>query len=272
MHVHIPVDEFLGFLGDFAEPALRYFNADVGRREVKEVLDWFASLGIDYVVVLPIDSTSFLGRRVGNDVVASLARDDRVVGFCSVDPHSRYAVAELRRCVRELGLRGLKLHPQLQGFDPSDPAVWPIYEEAQELGIPVIFHTGTSGIGAGLPGGGGLRLELGRPMRIDPVAASFPDLPIVLAHGGWPWTDEAIAMALHKANVYVDLSGWSPRYMPESIWRYSRHPALARKLLYGSDYPFISPERWLEEFRSAPVKDEARPLVLGDNARRVLGI
>ncbi len=124
-----------------------------------------------------------------------------------------------RSLVTEHGVRGFKFHPSLQGFEPNDTAYYPLYETLQELGVPALFHTGQTGIGAGLPGGRGIKLRYSAPMLLDDVAADFPGLTIIMAHPSVPWQDEAISIATHKANVYIDLSGWSPKYFPPQLVR-----------------------------------------------------
>jgi predicted TIM-barrel fold metal-dependent hydrolase len=138
-------------------------------------------------------------------------------------------------------------------------------------GTVALFHTGHSGIGAGLPGGGGIRLKHGNPMLIDDVAVDFPDMKIVMAHPSFPWQDEAISIALHKPQVYIDLSGWSPRRFPDQLVGHMGR-ALKSQVLFGSDFPLISPDRWLEEFANLDVPGDARPLILKTNAMRILGL
>jgi predicted TIM-barrel fold metal-dependent hydrolase len=140
-----------------------------------------------------------------------------------------------------------------------------------EMEIPVIFHTGQTGIGSGLPGGRGLRLALSNPMLLDDLAARFPGLDIVMAHPSVPWQDEALAVATHKANVWIDLSGWSPKYFPENLVRQA-NSILQNKVLFGSDFPLITPDRWLGDFANLTIKDEVRPKILKDNAVRLLGL
>src|SRR5204862_2766611 len=130
---------------------------------------------------------------------------------------------------------------------------------------------GHSGIGAGLPGGGGIRLKYSNPMHVDDVAVDFPELPIVLAHPSFPWQDEAISVALHKSQVYIDLSGWSPKYFPPQLVQYA-NTLLRDKVLFGSDYPLLTPDRWLADFDKLPIKPEVRPKILKDNAARLLGL
>jgi predicted TIM-barrel fold metal-dependent hydrolase len=108
-------------------------------------------------------------------------------------------------------------------------------------------------------------------MHVDDVAVDFPELKVVLAHPSFPWQDEAISVALHKEQVYIDLSGWSPKYFPPQLVR-AANSLLKRKVLFGSDFPVITPDRWLADFAKLEIKDEVRPLILKDNALRVLGI
>ena len=199
------------------------------------------------------------------------ANADVLIPFASVDPHRPNAVDEVRRLIRDHAVRGFKFHPNVQAFFPNDRAFYPIYEAIEEAGLPALFHTGHSGIGTGLPGGGGIRLKYSNPMHVDDVAVDFPSLKIVLAHPSFPWQDEAISVALHKQQVYIDLSGWSPKYFAPQLVRYA-NTQLRDRVLFGSDYPMITPDRWLADFAEADFKDEVRPLILKENAARLLGL
>jgi predicted TIM-barrel fold metal-dependent hydrolase len=206
--------------------------------------------------------------------IAEAARrhPDVLIPFGSVDPaKGKMAIAEARRLVTEHGVRGFKFHPSVQAFFPNDPSVYPLYEAIQELGVPALFHSGQTGIGSGQPGGGGIRLKYSNPMHLDDVAVDFPDLTIIIAHPSFPWQDEALAVATHKPRVYVDLSGWSPKYFPPQLVQYA-NTLLKQKVLFGSDFPLISPDRWLKDFDELPMKDDVRPLVLKENAIRALGL
>ena len=176
----------------------------------------------------------------------------------------------MQRAITELGLIGAKFHPGIQGFYPNDKQFYPLYEKITELGVPALFHTGTNGLGAGTPGGMGVRLDYTRPIFLDHVAADFPELTIIGAHPAWPWHDEMLAIIGHKSNVFMDLSGWSPKYVPKAIMDEAR-TRLQDRILFGSDYPFIMPQRWLADFDSlegfSPV---VRQKILHDNAARVL--
>ena len=198
---------------------------------------------------------------------------DVLIGFASVDPRKgNLAVEELERAVTQLGLCGLKLHPIHQAFFPDDPKFTPLFAKAEDLGIPVIMHSGYAAAGANTPGGGGFELAYARPIPgFDSLAARHPDLTIIMAHPAWPWIQEQIAVALHKPNVYIDLSGWAPRYIPKELIM-EAGGRLRKKVLFGSDYPYISPVTWMEEFAELDIRDEARPLILRDNAAKILGI
>jgi predicted TIM-barrel fold metal-dependent hydrolase len=148
---------------------------------------------------------------------------------------------------------------------------YPLYAVIEEAGLPAVFHTGQTGIGAGLPGGRGIKLRLSNPMLLDDVAADFPGLPVILAHPSVPWQDEAISIATHKANVYIDLSGWSPKYFPPQLVR-AASSLLQDKVLFGTDYPLLTPERWLRDFELLEIKPEVRPKILKHNAARLLGL
>jgi predicted TIM-barrel fold metal-dependent hydrolase len=148
---------------------------------------------------------------------------------------------------------------------------YPIYEVIAEYKLPAIFHTGHSGMGTGMPGGGGLRLKYGQPILIDDVAVDFPDMKFILAHPSWPWTDESLSMALHKDNVFIDLSGWSPKYFPKQVIQYA-NTQLKHKMMFGSDWPLIRPDKWIDAAKEAGFRDEVLPLIMKDNAVRVLGL
>jgi hypothetical protein len=168
-------------------------------------------------------------------------------------------------------VRGFKFHPNVQGFFPNDRMAYPLYEVIEAAGLPALFHTGQSGVGSGLPGGGGVRLKYSNPMHVDDVAVDFPGLTIVLAHPSFPWQDEALAVAVHKPQVYIDLSGWSPKYFPPQLVQHA-NTLLRERMLFGTDYPFITPERWLADFAKLDIKPEVRPLILKENAIRLLGL
>jgi predicted TIM-barrel fold metal-dependent hydrolase len=256
------------------EAAARHFRGDLPRPTAEDVADYYRERRM-MAVIFPVDHELATGQpRVPNEEVAAIAaaNSDVLIPFASVDPaRGRAGVEEAQRLIAEHGVRGFKFHPNIQGFFPNDRMAYPLYEVIAEAGLPALFHTGHSGIGSGLPGGGGIRLKYSQPIHVDDVAVDFPELTIVLAHPSFPWTDEAISMAMHKPQVFIDLSGWSPKYFPPQLVQYA-NTVLKRQVLFGSDYPMISPDRWLADFEQAGFRDEVRPLVLKENAVRLLGL
>ena len=208
-----------------------------------------------------------------NDWVAELAHryPDQFIGFGTVNPHlGEAALREARRCVEELGLRGFKFHPITQRFEANDERFYPLWQTIAELDVPALFHTGQTGVGARLPGQGGIKNKYGRPYPyFDDLAADFPNLTVIMAHPSFPWVDEQLSIANVKRNVYIDLSGWSPKYFSPLLVQYC-NSLLQDKTLYGSDYPVITPDRWLRDFAEAPFRDEVRPKILLENAKKLL--
>ncbi len=226
-------------------------------------------------VIFPVDAERETGyRRYSNDEVAEQVAEhsDVLIQFASVDPwKGKMGVREARRLIRDYKIKGFKFHPTMQGFWPNDRMAYPLYEALAEEGCIALFHTGQTGVGSGMPGGNGMRLKYSNPMVIDDVAVDFPDLKIILAHPSFPWQEEALSVAQHKPNVYIDLSGWSPKYFPPILVKYC-NSILRKKVLFGSDWPMIAPERWLSDFEKIAIKDELREDITKGNAARLLGL
>jgi hypothetical protein len=240
----------------------------------EQVAEYFRARNM-VAVIFPVDCEHELGHwRVPNEEVAELAQtyNDCLIPFASIDPHKgKLGVREAVKLIEDYGVRGFKFHPTAQGFYPNDRMAYPLYEVIQDAGLVALFHTGQTGVGAGAPGGFGLRLKYSNPMHIDDVAADFPNLKIVMAHPSFPWQEEALAVATHKPTVYIDLSGWSPKYFPPILVRYA-NSILKDRILFGSDYPVITPDRWIADFEKLDIKLEVRPLIMKENAIRLLGL
>jgi len=268
-HGHVSLDEEL-----MAASAAYFKAADHDRTpDLAQIAEYYRERQLA-AVVFTVDAHHATGHPAisSTQIVADAAKyDDVLIPFVSVDPHDGASAVARLRDLAAAGGRGVKLHPSLQAFAPNDPAHYPLYEAAAELGLPVVFHTGQTGIGAGLPGGRGIKLRYSDPMLLDDVAADHPELTVIMAHPSVPWQDAAISIATHKANVFIDLSGWSPKYFPPQLVR-AVNGLLRKKVLFGSDYPVITPDRWLADFAALDVKPEVRPLVLKDNAARLLGL
>ena len=196
-------------------------------------------------VIFPVDAERETGyRRYANEEVAELAAEnnDVLIPFASIDPHKgKMGQREARRLIKDFGIKGFKFHPTMQGFYPNDRLAYGLYEAIAEEGGIALFHTGQTGVGSGMRGGNGMRLKYSNPMYMDDVAVDFPEMKIILAHPSFPWQEEALAVAQHKPNVYIDLSGWSPKYFPEILIKYC-NSILRKKVLFGSDWPMISPD------------------------------
>lgn len=274
VHVEIGADGHDHLSPELREAANKYFRGE-------PVLPDGAALAEHYrarrmmAVVFTVDSVLTTGQpRIPNEevIAAALENDDVLIPFASIDPRrGPDGVAEARDLVSSGVVKGFKFHPNLMQFHPNDAIAYPLYEVIEEAGCISLFHTGHSGIGSGLPGGGGIRLKYGNPMHIDDVAVDFPEMKIVLAHPSFPWQDEALSIAMHKAQVSIDLSGWSPKRFPPQLVQYARS-VLKRQVLFGSDYPLIEPDKWIADFDNLDIPDDVRPLILRENAFRLLGL
>lgn len=259
---------------DLQAAMARYFGAKVVQPTIDQTAAKFREQNVA-AVIFPVDAERETGyRRFSNDEVIEQVRrnSDILIPFASIDPwKGKMAVREARRLIEDHGIKGFKFHPTMQGFWPNDRMAYPFYEVLAEHGCIALFHTGQTGVGSGMPGGNGMRLKYSNPMVIDDVAVDFPDLKIILAHPSFPWQEEALAVAQHKPNVYIDLSGWSPKYFPPILVRYC-NSILRKKVLFGSDWPMITPERWLDDFAKIDIKDELREDIVKNNAARLLGL
>ena len=274
IHTHAEVscwNPFDKYGEEYDRAADKYFRSS-SRPTIAETVTAYRERKIG-LVMFTVDAETQMGRRrIPNEEIAEAAQQnsDMMIAFASIDPHKgKMGAREARRLVEEHGVKGFKFHPTVQGFHPNDRMAWPLYEVVAEFGLPAIFHSGHSGIGSGMRCGGGLRLEYSNPMHLDDVAIAFPDMQIVIAHPSWPWQDEALSVAMHKPNVWIDLSGWSPKYFPPQLVQYA-NTLLKDRVLFGSDYPLITPDRWMKDFAEAGFKEEVRPLILKENAVRLL--
>jgi predicted TIM-barrel fold metal-dependent hydrolase len=224
-------------------------------------------------VCFMVDSVRWKGP-VSNEEILELAAAERdvLIPFVSLDPHrGAKGVEEARRLIDQHDVRGFKFHPNLQAFFPDDQMAFPLYELIAEHRLPAVFHTGQTAVGAGQPGGGGVLLKYSNPIHLDQVAADFPEMPLVMAHPSVPWQDEALSIAVHKPQVYIDLSGWSPKYFPPQLVQYA-NTLLRDKVLFGTDYPALTPERWMADFEQLEIKPDVRPRILKGNAAALLGL
>lgn len=274
-HCHQPTEEFLHDAGGLMmEDAAEKFGASIETDTYDNLIEEYHEVGIGRTVLLGWDAETNTGNPpVPNDYVAEVRDeyDDFFVGFASVDPLKDDCVEEAERAVKDLDLSGFKFQQIAQGFDPSDPAHDDLWATIEELDVPVVFHGGNSTLGAGAPGGRGLKIKHGNPMLIDDVAAEHPDLQILLAHPAFPWEKEQLAICQQKGNVYMDLSGWMPRYIDDQVLHYAK-TLLQDKVMFGTDYPMIEPGPWLEQFAELEFPPEVQRKILWENAEQFLGL
>ena len=249
----------------------RYFRYQPQHATVPEMADYYRKLKMAFVC-FTVDSR-LMPRKITNEEIAELAHQhaDVAIPFASIDPHrGAEGVRAAKRLIADYKVKGFKFHPSTQEFFPNDRLAYALYEVIAEAKLPALFHTGQTGAGAGMRGGGGIRLKYSNPLHLDDVAADFPEMPIILAHPSFPWQEEALSVATHKPQVYIDLSGWSPKYFPPQLVR-AANTLLKTKVLFGSDYPLLRPDRWMADFDKIDIRPEVKPLILKDNAAKLLG-
>jgi predicted TIM-barrel fold metal-dependent hydrolase len=200
---------------------------------------------------------------ISNDEVAGFVAQapDRLVGVGSVDiAKPMAAVREVRRCVQALGFKAIRVLPWLWELPPTDRRFYPVYAACVEMGVP--FCTQIGHTGPLMPS------EVGRPIYLDQVALDFPELAIVGGHIGYPWTDEAIAVATKHENVFIDTSAHVARRYPAPLVEFMRGHG-RRKVMFGTNYPMLAPERALDGVDALGLTDDAKALFLAGNAIRV---
>ena len=277
IHTHVEIDGcgHRSLDDELMAASEKYFKSGEERTpSIDAIADHYRARNMA-AVVFTVDAASASGHAANSveEIAEGAARhNDVLIPFGSVDPwQGKAAVRRVHRLVDEYGVKGFKFHPSMQGFEPNDRRFYPLYDAITEAGVPALFHTGQTGIGAGLPGGHGIKLRYSDPMLLDDVAADFPDLTVIMAHPAVPWVDAQISIATHKANVYIDLSGWSPKYFPPQLVK-AANSMLRGKVLFGSDFPVIQVDRWIKDFENLDIKPEVAPLIFKQNALRVLGI
>lgn len=277
IHTHVEIDGcgHRSLDDELMAASEKYFKSGEERTpSIDAIADHYRARNMA-AVVFTVDAASASGHAANSveEIAEGAARhNDVLIPFGSVDPwQGKAAVRRVHRLVDDFGVKGFKFHPSMQGFEPNDRRFYPLYDAITEAGVPALFHTGQTGIGAGLPGGHGIKLRYSDPMLLDDVAADFPDLTVIMAHPAVPWVDAQISIATHKANVFIDLSGWSPKYFPPQLVK-AANSMLRGKVLFGSDFPVIQVDRWIKDFENLDIKPEVAPLIFKQNALRVLGI
>ncbi len=248
----------------------RYFKYVAMHMSVPDMAKYYRERKTAFVV-FTVDKERGQGiQRITNEEVAELANkeSDIAIPFASIDPaRGQMGVREARRLIKDFGVKGFKFHPSVQGFFPDDPMCYPLYEVIAENKSIALFHTGQTGIGAGMPGGGGIRLKYSNPVLLDDVAADFPDLTIIACHPSWPWQDEMIAILLHKANVSYELHGWGPKQFTPALKKEIRG-RLQDRVMFGCDFPVLRYEKVIADWQAEGYPPEVLEKVLHQNAER----
>jgi predicted TIM-barrel fold metal-dependent hydrolase len=275
-HAHQPTSEFLEDAGgEMMQDAAQKFGTGIETWDYEAMIEEYHEVGIGRTILLGWDAETNTGNApVPNDYVAEVrdAHPEFFVAFGGVDPLKDDCVEEAERCIEDLDLSGFKFQQIAQGFDPSAPDHEALFSTIEDLGVPVVFHGGSSTLGAGAPGGRGLQLKYGDPMLVDDLAARHPDLDILLAHPAFPWEKEQLAICQQKGNVHMDLSGWLPKYIDEQVLHYAG-TILQDKVMFGTDYPMIQPDKWLQQFEEyTDYPEDIQRKILWENAEEFLGL
>lgn len=275
-HTHPQTEEFLAAMGSRHQQMAKHFGRKRPVVSFAEQADTYRDRKMMAVIVNSDSETTSGIKGAPNDLLGKAQSDhpDVFLAMAGIDPwKGEAAIAEIRRMHDSYGIVGVgELNPARQKFHPNDRRFFPIWQTCAELGLVVMFHGGFPGAGAGTPGGGGYQLEYARPIPyVDEVAAEFPELKIICAHPAWPWHLDNLAMVWHKSNVYLDLSGWAPKYLPPEVVRYA-DSLITDRVLFGSDWPVMTVDRWTEEFDALGLKETSRQKILLDNAKHLFGL
>ncbi|HZL59373.1 MAG TPA: amidohydrolase family protein [Stellaceae bacterium] len=275
LHCYPNTEPWIRCQGPYVDALAKYWNRSWTWKQEDEVVKEFTAAGVEAVLVALDLETTAKTPPCSNDYVHAMQQrhKDRIIqSWGAVDPlKGEAAIVEARHAIRDLGMLGFHFHPIMGHFAVNERRLYPLWEAIDELKVPVMIDVGTTGMGAGMPGGLGAKLRHAHPSAIDELAADFPNLTIVAAHPGWPWVDEMTAVALHKGNVFWELSGWAPKYFPAAL-KTDIRARLQDKIMFGSDYPSIPHARLFKEWGELGYADEVMEKIFHGNAERVLGL
>ncbi|HET9092479.1 MAG TPA: amidohydrolase family protein [Acidimicrobiales bacterium] len=275
LHCYPGTDVWLASQQPYVEALEKYWSKPWVARDEADVVADLERLGLEAVLVA-FDIESLTGSPPCTSEYVAKMRDRHPGVFLqawgTVDPlKGDAALVEAEEAVKVHGVLGFHFHPIMGHYRVDDEALNPLFETIDGLRVPVMIDVGTTGMGAGMPGGMGAVIRHAHPEAIDVLAARFPNLTIIAAHPGWPWIDEMTAVALHKGNVFWELSGWAPKYFPPSL-RTDIRGRLRDKMMFGSDHPSMPYERVLREWDELGYDEAVMHAVFHENAERVLGL
>jgi hypothetical protein len=275
LHCYPGTQEWISAQGPYVDALAKYWKRDWRAKSEDEVVKDFTRAGVAACLVALDLETTVATPPCTNEYVHGMWKrhPERIIQcWGTLDPFKgELAIRQAKQAVNELGFIGFHFHPIMQHFAVNDRRFYPLFEVINERKAVVMIDVGTTDMGAGLPGGMGARLRHAHPSAIDDLAADFPRLQIVMAHPGSPWVEETTAVALHKGNVYWEMSGWAPKYFPGNI-KVDMRGRLQDKVMFGSDYPSMAYERILREWGELGYQDEITEKIFHRNAERVLGL
>lgn len=275
VHCYPNTKEWIACQKPYVDALATYWKRPWLPRTEQEVVADFTAAGIEAILVALDLETVVNTPPCSNQFVAAMQKrhPQRIIqSWAAVDPFKgELAIEEARRAIKELGMLGFHFHPIMGRYAVNDRRLYPLFEVINQLKVPVMIDVGTTGMGAGMPGGMGAKIRHAHPEAIDELAADFPYLTIIAAHPGWPWVDEMTAVALHKGNVFWELSGWAPKYFPPQL-KLDIRGRLSDKIMFGSDYPSIPHERLFREWEELGYADPIKERIFHQNAERVLGL
>ncbi|MFM0210731.1 amidohydrolase family protein [Paraburkholderia sediminicola] len=275
LHCYPGTQTWIDAQGPYVEALATYWKRNWVAKSEDDVVAEFTEAGVDACLVALDLETTVATPPCTNEYVHGMwqRHPDRIIQcWGAVEPaKGEVAIRQVKKAVTELGFMGFHFHPIMQHFAVNDRRYYPLFEEIAHLGAAVMIDVGTTGMGAGMAGGMGARIRHAHPGAIDDLAADFPNLKIVMAHPGWPWVDETTAVALHKGNVYWEMSGWAPKYFPGNL-KVDIRGRLQDKIMFGSDYPSLPYERILREWRELGYSEPILEKIFHQNAERVLGL
>jgi len=275
LHCYPGTQAWIDSQGPYVAALAKYWNRAWVAKTEDEVIADFTGAGVEACLVALDLETTVKTPPCTNEYVHGMWRrhPERIIQcWGTLDPFKgEVAIEEARKAVRELGFVGFHFHPIMQHFAVSERRFYPLFEVIDELGAAVMIDVGTTGMGAGLPGGMGAKIRHAHPAAIDELAADFPKLTILMAHPGWPWVEETTAVALHKGNVFWEMSGWAPKHFPASL-KVDMRARLQDKIMFGSDYPSLPYARILKEWQELGYGEAVMEKIFHQNAERVLGL
>ena len=275
LHCYPGTQVWIDSQGPYVEALAKYWNRAWVAKKEEDVVKEFTEAGVEAVLVALDLETTIATAPCTNEYVHDMWQRHRgriIQCWGALDPcKGEIAIRQAKKAVQELRFIGFHFHPIMQHFAVNDTRFYPLFEEIASLQAAVMIDVGTTGMGAGLPGGMGARIRHAHPAAIDDLAADFPSLKIIMAHPGWPWVDEATAVCLHKGNVFWEMSGWAPKYFPPQL-KIDMRARLQDKIMFGSDYPSLPYPRILKEWQELGYGDAVMEKIFHGNAERVLGL